>query len=357
MGLFAFLGTVLYVPFLSAGATVPRWAFFAVALPAVLLWKDVDIPVRAALLAVAVGLTLFWSPNTNDGLFFYGQFLIGVAAFCLGRSLTDLRPIFIGVALALWANSLVVLGQLADVLPDRMFTGVTWASGLFGNYVPAGEAAAMVAIALVAYRLWWLIPGLLPSLAFPRGPVVALGVVGSLMLWRISRRGTAFVLLLTALLFGAMFWRQGFSTASFQQRLDMWRDVLPGLTWWGHGIGSFDFLYPTFQTHTNALQVRIEHPHNDLLNVLFEFGAAGGLFVALVVRRCWRVDPGPELYSFVVFVVCGTVSFPMFTPITWVLACLCLGCVYGDGYTLRHPVDVGGTGVFARGEDARSGAV
>jgi O-antigen ligase len=49
--------------------------------------------------------------------------------------------------------------------------------------------------------------------------------------------------------------------------------------WWGVGPGQFDYRYRQYRPE--ALQVRPEHAHNDYLELLDEFGLAGGLLVAV----------------------------------------------------------------------------
>lgn len=342
MGAFTFLLTVAFVPFLPAGALTPRFALLSIGLPIFMLWRRVPLPHVAVLAYVAFYVWL--APSLDSALFDAWTFLLWVAAFMIGRT-TDLRPVFIGAAWGLAVNSVVML------LPLDLPHTTLWA-GLFTNRNGAVEAAAMVAAAIVAYRLWWLLPGLAPTLlAGARAPILALGLVGAAALWRRSRLQALAGALAALAIFALLFWRRDVQAldpfGTLHERLDVWRDLIPNLNVLGHGFGAFTFDYPTMQDHTDALAIRYDHPHADILQIAYELGVGGVLLVGVLCARLGRVAPDPAWYALVVFLLEGCAGFPLYTPLTGFLAALCAGHLYGPGVLLRHRV--AGLGLGVRG--------
>ena len=84
MAYLTFVLTVLFVPFFASGATVPRWGMLAIAVPVIMLWREVPIPKSVWVAAIYFALTLLISPNIYDGLGGYFQFL-----FLLRNILTE----------------------------------------------------------------------------------------------------------------------------------------------------------------------------------------------------------------------------------------------------------------------------
>ena len=340
MAYLTFALTVLLLPFLPAGATIPRWGLLAVAVPAIILWRTIAIPTGAWLVAAYVTLSLVVTGTTYSGLNDYCTFWILLGAFCIGRSMTDLKPVFVGAALGLWVNSAAtILHALGVIHLPQTSEHAT----LFMNENSCVEAAAMVTAAIVIYRVWWLLPGLLPSLLInSRGPIVALALVGGFAMWKKSKAAVALCVLAVAAFF-AYRWLEGrFNLTSLQERYNVLRDVLPGLTVFGHGIGSFQIDYAAMQVHTNALAVRFDHPHSDPVQIVFELGVAGAFFIALVVRRMGRLEPDAAWYALAVFLVEGCFAFPLYMPVTGFLAALCAGYLSRPGAVLRRGVDPGG---------------
>lgn len=336
MGYLVFALTVLFLPFLPAGATVPRWGLLAVAVPAIVLWKNVSVPAGAWALATYVTVTLLLSGATYSGMSDYCLFWILLGAFCVGRAQLDLRPVFIGAALGLWANSVaIILAKIGAIDLPHTSAHPT----LFMNENSSVEAAAVVVVALVVYRLWWLLPGLLPTLFLgERAPVLALGAVGCVAFWRKSKLGAVACVVAAILFIGYMWLSDRFHISTWEDRLSVWRDVIPNLTVLGHGIGSFAFDFSALQVHTNALTIRYDHPHSEPLQIIYEFGVVGVLFIALLVRRMGRLEPDAAWYALAVFLVEGCFSFPLYMPVTGFLAALCAGYISRPGAALRRYV-------------------
>lgn len=345
MGCFTFALTVLFLPFLPAGATVPRWGLLAVAVPAVALWKRTPIPTGAWVIAAYITLTLVLSGTTYHGLNDYCLFWILLGAFCIGRTMDDLEQVFVGAALGMWVNSAVII---LCALGAIYLPSTTPHSTLFMNENSAVEAAAMVTAAIVVYRRWWMLLGILPTLFLnARGPVIALGLVGCFALWNRSKLAAALCIIVVAAFLGYLWLDGRFGTGSLVERFNLLRDVLPGLTVLGHGIGSFPNDYAAMQVHTNALAIRFDHPHSDPVQIIFEFGLVGAIFIAVLIRRMGRLEPDAAWFALAVFLVEGCFAFPLYMPVTGFLAALCAGYLSRPGIVLRR--DLAGVGLVLQG--------
>jgi hypothetical protein len=326
---------ILFVPVFPAGATVPRVALLSIALPALMLWEDTPVPRGVVLVTAYVLSTILFTGNIYYALYDGWWFLLLAAAFCIGREITDLRWVFIAAGLALWVNSVVVLGEQ---FADWRVAQVTVRGGLFINRNNAVEAAAMVTTALVYFRVWWVLPGLVPTLlAGARAPLLALGVVALITLWGKSRVMALLCAAASFALIGSMWWlNAGFSVSSLSDRLWVWYDTVLGWSLFGHGIGMFSYEFPTIQVHTDALAQRFVHPHFELLQIVYEFGIVGVVLVGLPVYRMGRVQPDAAWYALAVFLVEGCFAFPLYMPVTGFLAALCAGHISRPGAALRH---------------------
>lgn len=267
-------------------------------------------------------LSLTWTPQLGDGLDALVKLVVIAEAVWLGSLLEDLKPIIIGFGLGMWVNpALMLLGVDIPHTSDGP-------AGLFVNSNVLGEIAALVLCAAVFYRgehavhgipgiwrgmsnwrsahsraalhralpLWWLIPGILPALYLSHCRSAFLAVAGTVVIWLWSKSCVAvastrfdftvpallrwiaarfamyMVVVLGGLGIGAVLLIG--SPSSIQQRLDMWGAVLPQLTFFGHGLGSFYTLYPLYSPFDTLLQ-RPDHLHNDWLEWWFELGAIG----------------------------------------------------------------------------------
>jgi hypothetical protein len=118
------------------------------------------------------------------------------------------------------------------------------------------------------------------------------------------------------------------------ERFGVWQDMLPHLTLFGHGLGSFIVEFPLWQSHMPVLEYRYENPHNDFLQIVYESGIGGLLLVAVLARQMVRATRSPEWYCLLVFLVEGCFGFPLYEPVTGGLAALCAGRIFIGS----HPV-------------------
>ena len=219
---------------------------------------------------------------------------------------------------------------------------ITPGSGLYFNRNIAAETAAMALALVVGYRLWWLVPGILPSLAFgSRVPVVALGLAGAIAIYQRSKILAALSVLAPILI--AVAWLQSHGdnavTAgvldTLKQRAWTWYDGAHGFTVLGQGLGSWMINFPIYQVHSNTLELRWENAHNDVVQLLFELGVGGAVLVAVFAARLATAERNPAFYALVVFAVESFFEFPLYQPVTGALAVLCAGWLFGRGDSLH----------------------
>jgi len=335
LGIATFIFTILFWPGLAAAATTPRWAFLSVVVFVILQFaRTSKITASHVLLCLFMGyalLSFLWTPIIYDAVNIYWKFVMLAALFWLGAEIKDFRPVVVGAALGLWVNSGVVIAQVRGwgAWPQLMVPG-----GLFMNKDLNGEIAVMVLAAAIGYRIWWVIPGVLPSFILPysRGSYVAGGVIA--LSWvgrRFPRLSTLLVALGAAVVAGYFILRHDSSVA---QRVHMWLDAYPGLKLWGNGIGSFYALYPRFATRLDTLVERPEHAHNDLVDLTFELGIGVLLAIAFFVS-CYRHKLAAERSVLLAFFVIGCFSFPLYMPATAAFFALAAGRLAGAGPALR----------------------
>lgn len=200
-----------------------------------------------------------------------------------------------------------------------------------------------------------------------RGGLVAVvaGAAVCLLLAPVRHRKWSFALLALATVLAlwlvpdslmARLHRAGNEVTAAGSRLDIWRGALAlwlVFPWFGGGLGTFGDLSPATQLpHTGG---RIEHAHNDPLELLAETGAAGGLLLAAAAaaffchaarqRRCGGNDEAAWLAAgatgaVAAIAVHGLVDFNLQIPANaaWlaVLAGMAAG-LRGSGRPLRRP--------------------
>jgi hypothetical protein len=327
IGVLFFILTVLCLPGLPDGAETPRWCLMSLLLPALFLWRNDRLSGTVALLLGYVALMLLRNPVWQDGAYLYWHLILYILAFYLFRN--DLKQVTMGAALGMAVNSAVVIAQYYgwNAIPQ-----LAPHSGLFYNRNLACEAAAMLVALCIGYRLWWFLPGLLPTLILgSRAPVLALGVVGVIAVWRYSRWFAAGIVAAS----GAMVAYLTLDFLSLEQRLGAWYNTAQGFTLLGRGLGSFLVEFPLFQENTDPLYWRFENAHNDALQLIFEFGLPGAIMIGAVLWRVATAKRSPAWYAFVVFFVEGCFGFPLYKPITGILAACCAGVVFGGWNPLR----------------------
>lgn len=351
IGVLAFLVAAAFWPSLAAAGTAPRWALLAVAVP---LMFPKKIKFTAGHLALLIFVawsvsTLFWTDEPLTSLFPWHPSLAwiwvpsgGVNAivywtifsglFCIGAELSSFRPVFIGMALGLSLSSIVAIAQFYFG-----WTGIDQYSvpgGLFINPNFMAEIAVMVLIGLIAERLYWFIPLVLPAVLLPQSRSALLALVIALALWTRSRAVMAVMIIGIG---AAAIWsiQTGFRLPSVQERLDIWRDTIDGMAFFGRGLGSFYVLYPAAASRTDTLYARPDHAHNEIIETLFETGIPGILLIGAFLLAAWYGRNRAARLVLVAFAVSAMASFPLHVPASMFLVALVAGNLSADGPALR----------------------
>lgn len=276
--------TAAYWPGIAGAATAPRWgvgAAMAVALFVAPPARVTTAHVVGGLLVAWLLLSLAWSPSQLDGIDAAGKLLIVTAAFALGSALDDVRPFVAGAAGGIAISGIVAIAQWFG------WSGIESAwnpAGLFYNANRLAEAAAIVLAGVLALRLWWALPGLIPALVIPqaRSAAVAVGAVTLIWAWRQGRAVRLAVIALAICLGTIVLTGRGIRLDTIMERIALWSDTISGLTLMGHGLGSFAETFPQYATHFDLTRSRPDHPHNEIIWLAYEGGAvAVGLFGVL----------------------------------------------------------------------------
>lgn len=342
-----------YWPGISGATTTPRWTVIAIAVPLLLFCGD-RIKVTAAhalgLLFVAwCTLSLTWSASPLDGIDALWQLLLLAGMFALGSDVADFRPVIVGAASGIGISSAVMVAQWLGWidLPSYHLPG-----GMFYNANYAAEAAALVAVACAAHRMWWGASMAAPSLilAGSRGALLAVFAAAAAWLWGRSR--WAAIGLLAIMIGASALLASPAGQQSIERRLAIWSDTARDLSIAGHGIGSFRTAFPAHAVKTDLTHERPARAHNEPLDVAFETGLIG---LALALTFCATlVGPlNPERLVLIALAVECCFAFPLHMPATAFLGMLVAGHAAGRRRCLRSAI-VGGRDRLRAWLDTRS---
>src|ERR1035437_6461813 len=328
--IFGFLLAICFNPYIWTAATQPRWSFLAIALP-IMIWRHSFASPNHFTLTHALGLTflawvtlsLLWTPNLPDAFNELIQLVIVAEAFVLGARMKLLSTIFMGLAIGLSISSLIIISPLQHLIPNQPIS--IHLEGLLGNRNMLAEAAVLTAVGCIGYRLWWFIPGLLPAIFMPqmaRGALV--GGLAAFVVW-VWFRSRKLAILLALLSICAIAILINLRPASVIERWAIWTDTINGLTFQGHGIGSYYFLFPFVNETFDTTLARPEHPHNELLEIWFELGTIGVFIYASMVAAAYRMAGNVSRCLIAAFIAMGMFEFPSHVPFTAFIGALVLG--------------------------------
>lgn len=334
--IFGFLLAVIFDPFTWTGATTPRWALLAVGLPLLLRLSAPNHFTLAHLVGILfalwTALTITWTANIWDGAGQLLILLIIVQAFIYGEKSLKLEKIFIGLAVGISASSLILIIPPLHTLPSIV---LVYPHGLFGNRNMLGEIAALTLVGCVVYRLYWFIPGLLPALLWP--PIARdalLAVAAGLILWIWPKHRTI-ALVCIALGIIALYFGIEYRPSSVEERFTAWSAVLNNLTFFGHGIGSLYTLSPYMTDAWDTTARRLDHAHNEFLEILFEQGIPGLVLYTALLSLAYRSADWATRSILSAFLVISCVAFPWRIPANAFVGALCLGHAVRNGRPLR----------------------
>lgn len=339
LGAFGFALMTAYWPGIAGAATTPRWI---VASLLGLAWFMLPPMPRSASATVGIvllawlGLSLSWSGGTLDGVDTALKLSLALMAFAVGAQLPDLRPLFAGAAIGLAVSSVVALGQAYGWHGIASIDGTP--AGLFVNRDRLGAAAALVIVGLMSLKIaraslvLWVLPGLL--LANSRGAMLAM--LAGLCFVPAPKFVRAFVIGFAVAAVAAALVIKGVDLSS-SERLWIWRDTISGVTFWGHGLGSFRELYPTYldafaqSWAMTTAPTRPEHPHNEILWMLFEGGAPALLLAGLFCVSLWSASTHAVRSVLVCLFVLCQFAMPLHDPATLILGAVVAGFLAGRG--------------------------
>lgn len=307
---------VAYVPNVTGTAALTGWAFLAGLLP-FFMWRRIAGPVSPlhwlglGFIAWA-GLSLLWTENIYDGLGSFALWIILGMAFHLGSTTLDALPIYRGICVGV---SLCVVVAIAQSLGWRgIYVQEEFTSNvpsIFVNSTVFGTVCALALVLGIFGNLWWSIPasalGLFLSGA--RGPAIAVIIVILSGVWRNWSRGTAILLLVPALLFGAgVFVNKSKNLSdlegSTKTRVAYWFDSIEAFKLPGYGVGSFFQVFPSVAKRADTLKLRPEHPYSDPIELVFEFGL-GAVLLFWLALLALEIPLEPDRSILLAFLISG----------------------------------------------------
>lgn len=383
----AFLEMVGYYPGVLGAGTVGRWG---------LLWATVcllltrsgthslSLPLGlcgASIFVIYAIASLIWTPFPLDGILEAIILSTLCLAVMVGRSAPSLEFVFRATAIGIGFNSLIAIAQYFRFEPVVQLC--CRPSGLFLNGNILAETAALVIVGMLAVApgtrfitKMITLSACAPSLLLPmhRGSMIALAVAGMTLLlstaikgprWRLYG-GLLFVALGIPKALAVAYWLlypTGSSAAlmtepllsilpaSVGERLQIWQATISGFTWFGHGAGSFRGLFPLYAATIDTMLLWPQHAHNDLLELIFEYGVFAAIPVAIAALCLF--NRSPLRYVVLVFLVEGCFEFPLFMPATGFLAALSIGHCLREWDRARFAELFGRMAAFARRRRAR----
>lgn len=333
-GIFGFALMTAFWPGIGGAATTPRWDVGVLLAVALFFLPRIRLTAAHWIGLLLIGwllLSLLWSDGQFDGINEEFQLVIVAVAFAVGSTLIRPDGLVTGAALGLGISSALAMAQWfgwTDMLwLDPNYALANSAVGLFYNRDTLAAVAALVMIAAVALRRWWLVPLLLPALLLTHSRAAWLALATALVLTRFRIEAVTWGLRIAAVVSGAaiLALRDGPSTS---ERVMIWRDTIADLNVFGHGLGSFRNV---FLQHAHFFDIAVqhsrpEHPHNEWLWLGFE-GGIPAFTVALVLAGClWRAcEDHPERAVLVGLSVLSLFAMPFHDPATVVFASLVAG--------------------------------
>ena len=325
-----FLVATAYVPAVI-GASIPTgYLVIMFLVPIFLLVSKIRITTShlyGALFLFYVYLSLCWTFRLNIGFFIFLQTFALATVFCLGSAIEDLTDVFRGMALGLGVSALIGLYQLIDVNIIYNSNTMGYPSGLFINHNVFCETSIIMFVALIVLKMYWWVPVTIPGIIFVQSRAAMLALIVSAFAWLFNRNRIFALLLIPpfVLAITAYYFNYRFDLSSVDERFAIWNDTIRGLTLFGHGVGSYEITFPAFAKDLDINIVRPAQAHNDLLQLIYEFGIG----VILLIPLAWNIlkikcDEKIILYCIGIISI---FNFPMHIPITAFIACLVAGYI------------------------------
>lgn len=272
----------IYIPG-YIGASIPTgWLFLLIVIPFCI--ANVEVRLTTAhltgfLFLLYAFVSLAWTPILNLGFSYFIRVVIAATIFCLASGLKDVRWFIIGIVIGLIPSDILAfLQKFADIKP--VYSINSDVAGLFINPNIYCEISAAIFLALLCYRLWFLIPLTIPAIAMVHSRGALVGLFAGSCIWLFKRNKDWFYIIVASSIIGGIYYyKDHFVMSSVNERFDMWLDALSGFKAFGNGIGSFETMYPYYATHIDTAIARPRFLHNDLFNFIFELGLGATLLI------------------------------------------------------------------------------
>lgn len=308
--------SLCYVPGFTGSSIATQWPVLSIVLPALFFWRSGPVTVfhwmGLSFLAYAA-VRLWFAPLFEDGVF--GLWLVSIMglSFWLGSTVDNMRGLYAGLAVGATVSSVVAVFQLFGY-SGIPFTGHP--AGLFYNSVAQGLVLSLVAVALISERMWlWALP-LLPGLVLCGSKGAWLAFVVGLLSMHVR-----LVYIVVGLVFAAVLYAAMPLSSSDALRVSIWYTAAYSLTTYGWGPGSF-FSWGLWQ---NGSILYPEYAHNDALQLIFEYGPAAVLPLAVFGFAVTRAERERPLLT--AFAVASCYSMPLWVPVASFMVCAATGRV------------------------------
>ena len=339
-----FLGllvAVAYIPGIVGASISTGWLFLLIICPILLFYCEIRLSWGFAFTCYAA-LSLVWTEILNIAWFHLLQLMVLGLVFVIGQNIKDLTAIFKGLALGLGVSAVVCLFQWYGF--NSVYSLSNAPAGLFINPNIFSEVSAIILVSLVVLKLYWWIPVTLPGLIIvhSRAAYVGLGVGLFFAVWKYNRY-YAMILVGLILVIGAF---GNFNLASVKERFDLWADTIQGFKFFGNGVGSYEALFPYYATHIDTELARPRYAHNDLLQIMFEFGIGSILFL-MALFNVFKTRK-PEVVIILTIGAISLFTYPFHIPVPAFIAFLVAGFITGNHATDGVVWNTRGLGLFKR---------
>lgn len=326
--LFGFLLAIVYIPNHLGGAIFTGWFFLFLTIPICTLYVQAELKnthIYGLLFITYAIVSISWSNNFNIAYFLLLQLLILGAVFYIGSSISDIKPVVIGLTAGLGISDCVAAAQYFGIETTIYRLYDFSIAGLFVNQNIYCEISVGLFLALVALKLWRWIPLTLPGILMVHSRAAMLGLAAGMFAWGWKKDRVITSGLLIISVFAALIYYRNSNDASIAQRFDLWADAIRGLNLFGNGVGTYELLYPLHASAVDTYVARPKFAHNDLLQLVFEFGI-GVTFLVLMILNVLKVDRDEKIILYGV----GTISlfaYPFHVPILAFLVVIVAGYI------------------------------
>lgn len=313
----------IYVPGVFGAAITTGWLYLFIVIPILFLYCDIKLGFGFLFICYAI-LSLLWTETFNIGLYHLSQVLLLGCIFCVGQNIKDLKPVFKGLALGLGVSAIIGVCQKFGY--KYIYTLNEGIAGLFINPNIFSEISVILLISLLILKLWWWIPVTLPGLILTQSRAAFIALIVGLIIWAWKlNKYLAIILFLSLSIIGIAFYWTRFDISSINERLSLWSDTIKGFNLFGNGVGSFEIVYPLYATNINTEVARPQYAHNDILNLVFEFGI-GSILLLMVIFNVFKNKSSELIILYSIFTI-SLFTYPLHVPTTAFITFLVAGYI------------------------------